>query len=83
MEKLPTWSGCGASYRVLAIDHSTVANKAKNVPYEVIKRFFSKCNRQTHRSLRFPKYFVVVASTTMTVRQTRFPGKLATENARV
>jgi hypothetical protein len=53
-----------ASYELPKIDHSTVANKAKDVPYEVMKRLFSlivsKYNRKTRRSLGFPKSLRIV-----------------------
>lgn len=66
-----------ASYGLSIMDHLTVANIAKNVSYEVTKYLFylivSKCNRKTCRSLKFSKSFCIVASTTMTVRQTCFP----------
>lgn len=57
--------------------YSTVSKKAKEVPYDIMKRLFalmvSKCNRQTRRSLRFPKPLRVVDSTTVTVGKSRLP----------
>lgn len=57
--------------------YSTVSKKAKKVPYDIMKRLFalmvSKCNRQTRRSLRFPKPLRVVDSTTVTVGKSRLP----------
>ncbi|ALA71388.1 transposase [Geobacillus stearothermophilus 10] len=62
-------------YGLPTFHYSTVSKKAKEVPYEVMKRLFalvvSKCNRQTRRSLRFPKAWRVVDSTTVTVGKNR------------
>ncbi|MDO0878253.1 IS4 family transposase [Anoxybacillus gonensis] len=62
-------------YGLPTFHYSTVSKKAKEVPYEVMKRLFalvvSKCNRQTRRSLRFPKALRVVDSTTVTVGKNR------------
>ncbi|TLS34427.1 IS4 family transposase, partial [Geobacillus thermoleovorans] len=56
---------------------STVSKKAKEVPYDIMKRLLaliiSKCSRQTRRSLRFPKPLRVVDSTTITVGKNRLP----------
>lgn len=62
-------------YGLPTFHYSTVSKKAKEVPYEVMKRLFalvvSKCNRQTRRSLRFPKALRIVDSTTVTVGKNR------------
>ncbi len=74
MEKFPSWCRCGEMYGLPTFHYSTVSKKAKEVPYEVMKRLFalvvSKCNRQTRRSLRFPKALRIVDSTTVTVGKT-------------
>ncbi len=64
-------------YGLPTFHYSTVSKKAKEAPYEIMKRLFalivSKRNRQTRRSLRFPKPLRVVDSTTVTVGKSRLP----------
>lgn len=63
------------TYQLPRFHYSTVANKAKEIPYEIMKRLFalivSKCNRKIRRSLRFPKPLRIVDSTTVTVGKNR------------
>ncbi|KMY57632.1 transposase [Geobacillus stearothermophilus] len=67
----------GPLYGLPRFHYSTVSKKAKEVPYDIMKRLLaliiSKCNRQTRRSLRFPKPLRVVDSTTVTVGKNRLP----------
>ncbi|WP_243292305.1 IS4 family transposase [Bacillus sp. FJAT-47783] len=65
------------TYGLAQADYSTFSKKASHVDFEIMKQLFdlvvSKCNRQTRRSLRFPRQLVVVDSTTMTVGKSRLP----------
>lgn len=66
-----------SAYGLEQADYSTFSKKASHVTYEIMKQLFdlvrSKCNRQTRRSLKFPRQLLVVDSTTMTVGKSRLP----------
>ncbi|WP_446189246.1 transposase [Geobacillus subterraneus] len=74
---MPQWKSfrhgadVGPLYGLPTFHYSTVSKKAKEVPYDIMKRLLalivSKCSRQTRRSLR------VVDSTTVTVGKNRLP----------
>jgi len=58
-----------------SIDYSTISKKSKDVPFEIFKDLFaldcSRCNRNIHGKLNFPKELLLVDSTTITVGKTR------------
>ncbi|QWU16167.1 Transposase DDE domain-containing protein [Paenibacillus sophorae] len=52
---------------------SSFSGKAADVPFNLFHLLVRKCNRETRRTLTFPKELLLIDSTTRTVGKTRLP----------
>ncbi|PMB09905.1 IS4 family transposase, partial [Fischerella thermalis CCMEE 5273] len=66
-----------AHSELVAVDHSTLSKKARDLPFSILKDSFhyltQRCNRHTRRQLSLPKASFATDSTTLTVAQAKLP----------